>query len=377
MANEKRLNLALQGGGAHGAYTWGVLDRLLEEEDIVIESISGASAGAMNAVLVSSGFRANKHQGAKDALAGFWREVSDAGNSNPFKPTYLEQARDGWNLDGSVAYEMFDMLTHTFSPYQLNPFNLNPLRDIIARHVNWDLINDGGDIPLFITATSVRTGRPRVFRCGEITPDALLASACIPIYFQTVVIDGEGYWDGGYMGNPSIWPLVYYTEPRDILLVQINPLERPEIPKKASDIVNRLNEITFNSSLISEMRAIDFVSRLIDDNHLDEQKYKRVLMHMIPAPEMACNLNASSKLNTDWRFLEALRDIGREKADAWIKDNKSSIGEKSTMDIEETFLGHRKESAMPKAKDVKDVAEADEKKPAKTTKTPKAAKATR
>jgi len=193
---QKKLTLALQGGGSHGAYTWGVLDRILEEEDIVIAGISGTSAGAMNAALVSSGFRTNKHAGAKAALASFWQDVSEAGAFAPIKTTPFEQWRDGWNLDGSVTYEMFDMMTRMFSPYQLNPLNLNPLRDIITRHVNWKLINDGGDIPLFITATSVRTGRARIFRCSQITPDVLMASACIPIYFQTVVIDGEPYWDG-------------------------------------------------------------------------------------------------------------------------------------------------------------------------------------
>jgi NTE family protein len=348
MAAGKRLNLALQGGGAHGAYTWGVLDRLLEEEDIIIESISGTSAGAMNAAVLSSGFRAGKHGGAKQALADFWLDVSTAGAfTSPLKTTAFEQWRDGFNLDGSFTYEMFDVMTRMFSPYQLNPFNLNPLRDIILKRIDWSVINDGGDIPLFITATSVRTGRPRVFRCGEITADVLLASACIPIYFQTVEVDGEPYWDGGYMGNPSIWPLIYYTKPRDILLVQINPLERDDIPKKASEIINRLNEITFNSSLIAEMRAINFVGKLVDDNHLDEEKYKRILMHMIPAPALTYNLNASSKMNTDMRFLETLRDIGREKAENWIKENKKSIGMHGTIDIEETFLGKDKSHPVP------------------------------
>jgi NTE family protein len=339
--SEKRLNLALQGGGSHGAYTWGVLDRLLEEEDIVLTGVSGTSAGAMNAVLLASGFSAGRHAGAKAALAAFWRDVSEAGSMvSPLRSTVFEQMRDGWNLDGSLSYEMFDMMTRMYSPYQFNPFNVNPLRDIITGHVNWAAVNDKAAIPLFITATAVRTGHPRVFTCGELSADVLLASACIPIYFQTIEIDGEPYWDGGYMGNPSIWPLIYNTSSRDVLLVQINPLVRKEVPKKASDIVNRLNEITFNSSLIAEMRAINFAAKLIDDNHLDDTKYKRILMHMIEAPDAACDLNASSKMNTDMTFLNSLKENGRAKADRWIRQNKQSIGERSSINIEETFLAN-------------------------------------
>jgi NTE family protein len=259
---------------------------------------------------------------------------------SPLRSTVFEQMRDGWNLDGSLSYEMFDMMTRMYSPYQFNPFNVNPLRDIITGHVNWAAVNDKAAIPLFITATAVRTGHPRVFTCGELSADVLLASACIPIYFQTIEIDGEPYWDGGYMGNPSIWPLIYNTSSRDVLLVQINPLVRNEVPKKASDIVNRLNEITFNSSLIAEMRAINFAAKLIDDNHLDDTKYKRILMHMIEAPDAACDLNASSKMNTDMTFLNSLKENGRAKADQWIRQNKQSIGERSSINIEETFLAN-------------------------------------
>jgi len=337
---QKILNVALQGGGAHGAYTWGVLDRLLEEEDIIIDSVSGTSAGAINAVVFSGGFRAGKHAGAKAALSNLWHEVSAVGAlTNPVKTTFFEQWRDQWNLDGTLSYEMFELMTRMFSPYQINPFNLNPLRSLLASQIDWDIINAGGDIPVFITATSVRNGRARVFRCHEVTVDTLLASACIPFYFQTVEIDGEPYWDGGYMGNPSLWPLIYHAKSRDILLVQINPLEREGIPHKAGEIINRLNEITFNSSLIAEMRAIDFVARLIEDNHLSEEKYKRLNMHMIPAPDVACQLNASSKLNTDMRFLNLLRDIGRNSAESWIKENKRHIGDRCTVDIREVFLG--------------------------------------
>ena len=316
-----------------------MLDRLLEEKDLEITGVSGTSAGAMNAVVMAGGFRKGKHEGAKQALSDFWHEISAVGALvSPIKTTPFEHWQSKWNLDGTLSYEVFDVLTHIFSPYQINPFNLNPLRNILERMIDWKIINHGGDIPLFLTATSVRTGRPRIFRCNEVTIDSVLASACIPFYFQTVEINGEPFWDGGYMGNPSIWPLIYHTRPPDILLVQINPLEREGTPHKASEIINRLNEITFNSSLISEMRAIDFVVRLIEENHLSETKYKRVNMHMIPSPTLTDELNASSKLNTDIEFFTLLCEVGRQAADGWLKDNKRHIGQRGTVDIRETFL---------------------------------------
>jgi NTE family protein len=344
----KRLNIALQGGGSHGAYSWGVLDRLLEEDDIVPHGVSGTSAGAMNAIVLAHGYRSGGRDGAKAALDQFWRAVSALGCLySPFKATPLDNWLKNWNIDSTVSYQVFELMVRIFSPYQYNPFNLNPLRTLLADFIDWKLINAGGAVPVFITATSVRTGRPRVFHCEEVNVDAILASACIPFYFQTVEVEGEPYWDGGYMGNPSIWPLIYYTELKDILLVQINPLTRDEIPMQANEIINRLNEISFNSSLIAEMRAIEFVRRLIDENRLDEKKYKRINMHMIPAPALEYHLNASSKLNTDMAFLEFLRDRGRAAADAWIKQHKEAVGVASSIDIRETFLGRGHRHAEP------------------------------
>jgi NTE family protein len=351
--NPKGLNLALQGGGSHGAYSWGVLDRLLDEEEVVLHGVSGTSAGAMNAIVLAHGYRSGGRQGAKAALNRFWREVSALGCIySPFKSTPLDYWMQNWNIDSTASYQLFELMVRIFSPYQYNPFNLNPLRSLLAELIDWKRINAGGAVPVFITATSVRTGRPRVFRCHEVTVDAVLASACIPFYFQTVDVDNEPYWDGGYMGNPSIWPLIYYTELKDILLVQINPLTRDETPMQANEIINRLNEISFNSSLIAEMRAIDFVRRLIDENRLDEKKYKRINMHMIPAPALEYHLNASSKLNTDMAFLEFLHDKGWAAADAWVRENGAAIGVSSSIDIAETFLGrHRTASTPPRVED--------------------------
>src|SRR5262245_34684913 len=346
--NAKGLNLALQGGGSHGAYSWGVLDRLLDEEDVELHGVSGTSAGAMNAIVLANGYRAGGRQSAKVALDRFWREVNALGCIySPFKSTPFDAWMQSWNIDSTVSYQLFEIMVRIFSPYQYNPFNLNPLRSLLAEQIDWKRINAGGAVPVFITATSVRTGRPRVVRCHEVTADAVLAPACIPFHFQPVDVDNEPYWDGGYMGNPSIWPLIYYTELKDILLVQINPLSRDETPMQANEIINRMNEITFNSSLIAEMRAIDFVSRLIDENRLDEKKYKRINMHMIPAPSLEYHLNASSKLNTDMAFIEFLHNKGWAAADAWIKEHNDAIRYSVIIDIAETCLGRHRTTTTP------------------------------
>lgn len=335
-----KLNLALQGGGAHGAYTWGVLTRLLEEEDLEIEAISGTSAGALNAALLVNGYHKGGRQGAIDSLEKFWYEVSFQGAV--FNPVQSRPnpslAKKNWNLDWSLSYNYYDILSHILSPYQLNPLNLNPLRWILEKTLEPDILQDCQSIKLFITATSVRSGQPRVFNTNEITNDVLLASACIPFLFQAVVIDDEPYWDGGYMGNPSLWPLIYKTQSADILLVQINPLYRQETPDNAHEIINRLNEITFNSSLISEMRAINFVSRLIKENRLDSTTYKDMHIHMITGDGQMADYNASSKMNSNWQFFQKLHSIGYQAADQWLQTNKQDIGKKSTIDIQEVFL---------------------------------------
>ena len=337
---EHTLNLALQGGGSHGAYTWGILDRLLEEKDLNIHAISGTSAGAMNAVVLADGFRRGGADMAKERLHDFWARIGQASVFfNPNNETEFERLADGWNIDRSLGYQWFEALTRMFSPYQLNPFNINPLRDLLTEMIDWDCINSGGEIALFVTATSVTTGRARIFLSHEITEDVLMASACLPFLYQSVMVDGEPYWDGGYMGNPSMWPLIYNTPVRDILLVQINPLVREGTPKTANEIINRMNEITFNSSLISEMRSINFVAKLVDEKRLVDDRYKKMHMHMISAPDATYGLNASSKVNTDWRFLQFLHDIGRKKADAWLKDHKADVGHRGTLNIAEVFLG--------------------------------------
>ena len=334
----KKINLALQGGGAHGAYTWGVLDRLLEEKDLIIEGISGTSAGAMNAAMLVNGYTQGGNDGAKKCLETFWRRISEVAVFSPLHKSPLERMLTGWNMDMSPAYHWLDLKSRIFSPYETNPLNINPMRIIIDEMLDHEAVQACSIIKLFIAATHVASGQARVFECHEINTDVLLASACIPFMFQAVEIHGQHYWDGGYMGNPSIWPLIYNCESEDVMLIQINPIHENEMPRTANEIINRMNEISFNSSLVAEMRAINFVSKLLQEGSLDPKKYKDMRMHLIYSPDHMHNLNASSKMNADWDFFLYLKAIGRQTADDWIRENWKNIGTCSTVDIYEKFL---------------------------------------
>ncbi len=334
----KRINLALQGGGAHGAYTWGVLDRLLEDERIEVEAISGTSAGAMNAAVFADGMGRGGRAEARRSLDAFWANISEAAQAGPLQPTPFDQYASGWNLDHSAAFVAFDILTRMLSPYQLNPMNLNPLRRALVKSVDFERLEGCRAVKLFISATNVKTGKVRVFKSGEITPDVLLASACLPFLFQAVTIDDEPYWDGGYMGNPSIFPLIYGSDTPDVVIVQVNPLGCDRVPTTATEIMNRVNEISFNSSMMREMRAISFVTDLIDDGKLDSSDYKRVNVHWIEAEKQMKGLGVSSKLNARMDFLLHLKSIGRDAAGGWLSGHFDAIGRQSTIDIKEKFL---------------------------------------
>ncbi len=334
----KRINLALQGGGAHGAYTWGVLDRLLDDERIEVEAISGTSAGAMNAAVFADGMGRGGREEARRSLDAFWANISEASQAGPLRPTPFDQYASGWNLDHSAAFVAFDMLTRMLSPYQLNPLNLNPLRGALVKSVDFGRLEGCRAVKLFISATNVKTGKVRVFKSGEITPDVLLASACLPFLFQAVTIDGEPYWDGGYMGNPSIFPLIYGADTPDVVVVQVNPLGCDRVPTTAAEIMNRVNEISFNSSMMREMRAISFVTDLIDGGKLDCKSYKRINIHWIEAEQQMKGLGVSSKMNARMDFLLHLKAIGRDAADGWIASHFDAIGQRSTIDIKEKFL---------------------------------------
>ncbi len=334
----KRVNLALQGGGSHGAFTWGVLDRLIEDHRLEIDSICGTSAGAMNGAVFCSGFSKDGREGAKAALADFWRRIGEVGRFGPFQRTPIDRALGGWRLDYSPGFFYFDAVTRLFSPYQLNPLQLNPLRGIIEESVDFDALRYASGIQLFICATNVRSGKVKVFANREITPDAVLASACLPWIFQAVEIDGEHYYDGGYMGNPVLWPLAYESDARDLIIIQINPLHRDELPQTAREIQDRIDEISFNATLMREMRAIHFVNRLIDGGELDPSEYKRTNIHLIEAAAEMKELHASSKLSADPELLDYLYGLGRVAAEGWLAAHWDRVGHGSSIDVAKTYL---------------------------------------
>ena len=335
----KMVNLALQGGGAHGAFTWGVLDRLLDEDRLGFEGVVATSAGAMNAAVLAYGLSLGGRRGAQNALENFWRRVSHAAAFGPLQPMPWEKWTGSKSLENSPAFLVFDMITRVMSPYQFNPFNYNPLRNVLEQSIDVDALRMAMcPLKINVCATNVRTGKVKVFSNDEISIDAIMASACLPFLFQAVEIDGEAYWDGGYMGNPAIFPLIYSCESPDIVIVHINPIERMDLPKSAFDILNRINEISFNSSLLREMRAIAFVTKLIDREITCDLDLKRVFVHGIADDEIMQSLSAASKLNADWEALTDLRDRGRTSADEWLKTNYDAIGNRSSVDIESRYL---------------------------------------
>jgi len=335
----KTINLALQGGGAHGAFTWGVLDRLLEDGRLAIEAISGTSAGAMNAVVLADGIMAGGREGAREALERFWRAVSGAAVHSPMKRSAFDVFMGNWSLDHSPGYLFFDLLNRVASPYDMNPLNINPLRDLLDEQVDFDRVRRCDRVKVFVSATNVQTGRVRVFRREELSASSVMASACLPFMFQAVEIDGVPYWDGGYMGNPVLFPFFNACESRDVVVVQINPIERFGTPRSARDILNRVNEITFNASLLREFRAIDFVARLVEEGKLDPDDYKQVLVHLIHGGTALEPLGASSKLNAEWAFIEHLHAAGRQAAEDWLEAGVAELGVRSTVDLRRMFQG--------------------------------------
>jgi NTE family protein len=326
------IDLALQGGGSHGAFTWGVLDRLLEEPRFHIAAISGTSAGAMNAAILADGWSDGGIDGARAALEKYWRAVSRAAAFSPLQRSPLDRLMGRWSLDTSPAYVAMDLMTRVFSPYDINPLALNPLRNILNENVDFERLANS-PIKLFVTATRVRTGRGRIFRNGEITADVLLASACLPTMFRAVEIDGEAYWDGGYAGNPTITPLVRESDAHDTIIVQINPVERTEMPRSAAEILNRLNEISFNSPLAKELRMIALLRQVADPGHGEGARWAQMRTHRIKSAMLA-EFGASSKLNAEWAFVSKLRDEGRRAASEFLAAHGGDVGRRSTADLD-------------------------------------------
>jgi NTE family protein len=333
------IDLALQGGGSHGAFTWGVIERIFEQETLRVESISGTSAGAMNAAVLGHGYMVGGPKGAVAALERFWRSVSEAARFSPIQRTPFDVAAGNWSLDGSPGYLFYDVFSRLFSPYEVNPTNINPLRDILEAHVDFARLRDC-PLKLFVNATNVRTGLPRLFRNAELTADVILASACLPLMHQAIEIDGDAYWDGGFSGNPLLTPIIRESAARDIVLVQINPIERPGVPRSAREILNRLNEISFNSSLKKELRAIAMFQRLFAAANLGAEidvswaeQWSDVRIHRIATPKMV-ELGASSKLNAEWEFLTMLRQEGRDCTDSFLAEHAGDLGRRSTYEID-------------------------------------------
>ena len=334
----RHANLALQGGGAHGAFTWGVLDRLLEEPSFAIDGISATSAGAVNAAVLAHGLTLGGREGAKKALSDFWRRMAESATTSFLQPSWHDRLTRNHSLEHSPGYFFFDLLSRVLSPYQFNPFNINPLRSVLEEIVDFDRLRRECAIKVFCCATNVRSGKARIFTNNEISVACVLASACLPNLYHAVEIDGEHYWDGGYIGNPALFPLIYGCEARDIIIVHVNPTARHDVPITAPDILSRINEISFNSSLMREMRAIAFVTKLIDDKSVADGTLKRMLIHAIDADDVMRGLRVNSKLNTDWTFLTYLHKIGRERADLWLGSHFDMLGIESTVDVRAKYL---------------------------------------
>jgi NTE family protein len=326
------VDLALQGGGSHGAFTWGVLDRLLEEPWVKIEAISGTSAGAMNAAVLVSGFMHDGAAGARKALDAYWGRVADAARYSPIQRSPLDRLLNRWSLDTSPGYIMLDLMSRLVSPYNLNPMGHNPIRGLLEESIDFAHLNEA-PIKLFITATNVHTGRGRIFRNKEITPEVLLASACLPTMFQAIEIDGEPYWDGGYAGNPTISPLVRESEAHDVILVQINPRERRQTPRTASEILDRLNEISFNAPLLKELRMIALLRQAADPGTGEGRRWAEMRTHRIVTDKLQ-EFGATSKLNAEGAFLQLLKEEGRKTAEGFLAEHGDDLGKRSTADLD-------------------------------------------
>ena len=320
----KVVNLALQGGGSHGAFTWGVLDRLLEEEALHFEGITGTSAGAVNAVVLADGLAAGGREGARNALRAYWQKVSALFARGIFRPSLIDKGSPDFGLEHSPGFRFFEPMIYFASPYQANPFNHNPFSDLLAEAINFERVRQQTEVKLFLCATNVQTAKVKIFAGKELRVEHVLASTCLPLLMQAVEVDGEYYWDGSYAGNPAIFPLVYDCDSRDILMVHITPAERPGVPTTSPAIINRMQEISFNTSLIREMRTISSLNKLVEQGRMGGGKL--MLVHVIEAEEFITAFSWSSRLNADWDFLLHLHNMGRARADQWLEVNFNQLG---------------------------------------------------
>jgi NTE family protein len=335
IADQKVVNLALQGGGTHGAFTWGVLDRLLEEERLSFDGITASSAGAVNAAVLAHGLASGGRAGAKVALRQFWQKLSEQSSRSIFRPSVVDRVNPTHGLEHSPGFLFWESLTFFASPYQLNPFNYNPLKNLIDDMIDFEQIRRQQAIKLFVCATDVRTAKVKVFNGSELRCEHVLASTCLPMLMHAVEIDGEFYWDGGYAGNPAIFPLVYECRARDIVMVHITPATRIDVPMTSIGIMNRMQEISFNTALIREMRAVAFINRRVDEGKMEG---KHMLVHVIEAEDLIREFSESSRLNGDWGFMTYLYDSGRKRAEDWLQANFDCLGLESSVDLEEKYF---------------------------------------
>jgi NTE family protein len=337
MVHRKKISLALQGGGSHGAYTWGILERLLEEDKFDIKGICGTSAGAMNGAIATYGLHTKGSQGAIDLLEKFWKRIAQSGAFSPMQASWVDHNLHPGGLDYSFGYQFFNYVTSIFSPYELNPLDVNPIKDILLELINFDELKKS-ETQLFVSATNVKTCKPKVFNLAEMSVDALLASACLPLMFKAVEINGEFYWDGGYMGNPPIYPLIDANNANDILIVQVNTVIIKEVPKSIKEINDRINEISFNNSLMAEMRMVYFKEKIFNIGYDLRGRLRKIHFHRISADDVLDDLTLSSKFNVAWHFLNDLRQRGRIAADKWLKENAHHVEHKSSFDIRKAYL---------------------------------------
>ncbi len=331
----KRVNLALQGGGAHGAFTWGVLDYLLEDGRIGFAGVSGASAGAVNAVMLADGLARGGKNEARKRLAEFWRAASIGGQLPAAQRAVLDRVLSMFPMGGSPMQLFVDTVSRLMSPYDFNPLNINPLKDLIERFVDFDAIRRGTDLEIFVSATNVHSGRLRVFRREEVTADVVMASAALPHMFRAVEIDGQPYWDGGFTGNPAMLPLIESNPDDDLLLVQIAPLAHDDTPTSTRDILSRVNEISFSSSLAAELRALEYVSRHMSRSHGKgpNRKQDGLNIHRIVLEGFEKKLGSGTRLKTDYDFFALLHRAGRRAARRFLDRHFQDIGERSTFDL--------------------------------------------
>ena len=337
---KKRVSLALQGGGAHGAFTWGVLDRLLEDGRVEIEGVTGTSAGGMNAMCLAQGLARGDNETVRQELRDFWSRICESGrNSSLNNRGPIDKAMGNFTMYNSPGFMAFDYLSRMFSPYELNPTKKDPLKDVIMKSFDFELIRTQDKCKVYLCATHVYTGKLRIFTTTEMRVETLLATACLPTLHSAVMVDNEYYWDGGFIGNPVFFPLIYDCETADIIMIQLNPTVRNRLPTSAREIADRLNEITNNASVVREMRAISYITDMIDNGELDPKLHRRLYMHVIQDESTFQDLGWSSKLNTEWEFLTHLFDKGRAAGDAWLKENFDSLGVKTTAKMVEHFVG--------------------------------------